>query len=51
MSENDDTKPESQTLTFEPLGFLANETPQNDPSMNLFCFFFVENEFSMKITF
>mgnify|MGYP006892768778 CR=1 FL=1 len=39
MSENDDTKPESQTLTFEPLGYLANESSQDDVGMNLFCFY------------
>jgi hypothetical protein len=37
MSENDDTIQVPQSLTFEPLGYLANQSPTDDPG-KLICF-------------
>jgi len=38
MSENDDTIQIPQPLTFEPLGYLADQPPTDDPG-KLICFF------------
>lgn len=39
MADNDDTEQVPKILTFEPLGYLANQSPSDDStSMNIFLF-------------
>jgi hypothetical protein len=48
MSENDNTVQASQSLTFEALGYLANQPPIDDPG-KLICFYL--NKYFLEFPF